>query len=191
MLICLITQLWTHWRHTHAQLFHAMRNASAESIDTHQDKSVPASLSPAPDGQRTETCGGGWRGARVWAGAAGQSRARVSVVAVWRSCSSHRKVSSSHSCRNAPPQSLSQILHYTKHTNFLFHSNINTRWNVERNIFLLSSHLSMFLRVDAVFLRHKESKTWRNVVLGVSGLLTSYLSRGSTQVVFWLLWSIK
>ena len=185
MLICLITQLGTHWRHTHAQLFHTMRNASAESIDTHQ---YPRLSSPAPDGQRP--WGGRRRGARVWAGA-GQSRARVSVVAVWRSCSSHRKVSSSHSCRNAPPQSLSQILHYTKHTNFLFHSNLNIRWNVERNIFLLSSYLSMFLRVDAVFLRHKESKTWRNVVLGVSGLLTSYLSRGSTQVVFWLLWSIK
>ena len=107
------------------------------------------------------------------------------------SCSSHRKVSSSHSCRNAPPPSLSQILHYTKHTNFLFHSNINTRWNAERNIFLLSSDRSMLLRVAAVYLRHKESKTWRNVVLGVSGLLTSYLSLGSTQVVFWLLWSIK
>ena len=30
------------------------------------------------------------------------------------SCSSHRKVSSSHSCRNAPPPSLSQILHLHK-----------------------------------------------------------------------------
>ena len=48
---------------------------------------------------------------------------------------------------------------YTKHTNFLFHSHINKRRNAESNVFLLSSHPRLLLRVDVEFLRDKESKT--------------------------------
>ena len=135
-------------------------------------------------------CAGLWRGRvdPVWGGVVGIMPCSAAAA------SNHRKVSSSHSCRYAPPPAPAQILHLHKTQEFYTaQRHKHTHWpHTARGLHCAHGNQVFFGDITCIYgeKRGNMMECWDQSADSPQ-LSSSYLSRGSTQVVFCELWSMK